>query len=106
MLEFRGGIMANSFRCLSRGCTIRENPVQPMADVIPSANPNGTLIHTLSPEGLLSFAKIRSCQLSSQVTQGGSYQSDSRISGSSQRSTNIEWCWKSNQRQKTSKLRS
>lgn len=36
---------------------------------------------------------------------GGSYQSDSRISGSSQRSTNIEWCWKSNQRQKTSKLR-
>ena len=33
-------------------------------------------------------------------------QSNSRMRGASQRSTNIEWCWKSNQRQKTSKPRS
>ena len=33
-------------------------------------------------------------------------QSDSPINSSSDRSTSIEWCWKSNQWQKTSKLRS
>src|ERR1039457_2931461 len=33
-------------------------------------------------------------------------QSDSSVNGPSQRSTSIEWCWKSDHRQKTSKLRS
>ncbi len=33
-------------------------------------------------------------------------QCDSSVNGPSQRSTSIEWCWKSNLRQKASKLRS
>ena len=46
--------------------------------------------------GYVSFAKIRSCRLSSKLTRLGSYQSDSWISGSSQTSTNIELRSKSN----------
>jgi hypothetical protein len=53
----------------------------------------------------LSFAKNRSHCFSGCTTHPTS-QSGSSISGSSQRSTSIEWCWKSNQRQKTSKPRS
>src|ERR1019366_805764 len=53
----------------------------------------------------LSFAKNRSHRFSGCTTHPTS-QSSSSISGSSQRSTSIEWCWKSNQRQKTSNPRS
>jgi hypothetical protein len=34
------------------------------------------------------------------------YHSDSSVNGPLQRSASVEWWWKSNQRQKTSKLRS
>src|ERR1019366_9236189 len=53
----------------------------------------------------LSFAKNRSYRFSGCTTHPTS-QSSSSISGSSQRSTSIEWCWKSNHRQKTSNPRS
>src|SRR5450756_2428278 len=53
----------------------------------------------------LSFAKNRSHRFSGCTTHATS-QSSSSISGSSQRSTSIEWCWKSNQWQKTSNPRS
>src|ERR1039457_6882630 len=52
-----------------------------------------------------SFAKNRSHRFSGCTTHATS-QSSSAISGSSDRSTSIEWCWKSNQRQKTSNPRS
>src|ERR1022692_3970193 len=53
----------------------------------------------------LSFAKNRSHRFSGCTTHATS-QSSSAINGSSQRSTSIEWCWKSNQLQKTSNPRS
>jgi AMP-binding enzyme len=52
------------------------------------------------------FAKTRSCGFSNESPRCRSPQSNSRMRGASQRSTNIEWCWKSNQRQKASKPRS
>src|ERR1017187_1370596 len=57
------------------------------------------------PIGPLSFAKNRSHCFSGCTTDATS-QSSSSVSGSSDRSTSIEWRWKSNQRQKTSNLRS
>jgi nucleoid DNA-binding protein len=53
---------------------------------------------------VLSIAKNGSHRFSGCTTHATS-QSSSSISGSSQRSTSIEWCWKSIQRQKASNLR-
>ena len=80
-----------------------DQPILPVTFEQETAAENPKTVHLSVVH--LSFAKNRSHRFSGCTTDATS-QSSSSISGSSDRSTSIEWRWKSNQRQKTSNLRS